>query len=97
MNKKELIIALCKKNDYTFNEVSMIDITHGEYFQLAFPTPDENKINSMNEVNYLIDFLENLILESEKEVDKKFNSEIFMIEDSKLVFGGWKQKATLSK
>jgi hypothetical protein len=97
MNKKELMIAFCKKNDYDFNEVSMIDITHGEYFQLIFPTPDENKINSMNEVNYLIDFLENLILEAEKEFNKKFNSEIFMIDDSKLIFGGWKQKATAGR
>jgi hypothetical protein len=51
----------------------------------------------MNEVNYLIDFLENLILEAEKEFNKKFNSEIFMIDDSKLIFGGWKQKATAGR
>jgi hypothetical protein len=97
MNKKDLIVALCKKNDYVFNEVSMIDMTHSEYFQLVFPTPDEEKINSMNEVNYLIDFLENLILETEKEFDKKFNSEIYLISDSKLIFGGWKQETRLIK
>lgn len=97
MTKKDLMIAFCKKNDYDFNEVTMLDVTHGEYFQIVFPTPDENKINSMNEVNYLIDFIENLIIDAEKEFDKKFNSEIYVIEDSKLIFGGWKQKIQLSR
>lgn len=93
MTKKDLIIAFCKKNDYAFSEIPFVDMTRGEYFQLAFPTPDENKINSMNEVNYLIDYIENLILEAEKNSKKKFSSNIYMIKDSSLVFGGWKELA----
>lgn len=96
MTKKDLLIALCKKNDYDYEEVSFIDMTKGEYFQLAFPTPDENKINSMNEVNYLIDYIENLILEAEKENDKRFNSNLYLIKNSNLVFGGWKQLEKIS-
>jgi len=91
MNKKDLLIAFCKKNDYMFNEIPFVDMTKGEYFQLIFPTPDENKINSMTEVNYLIDFLENMILDIEKNNNKKFNSNVYFIKDSNLVFGGWKQ------
>jgi hypothetical protein len=93
MTKKDLIIALCKKNDYEFEEIPFLDMTRYEYFQLIFPTPDENKINSMNEVNYLIDYIENLILDAEKENNKKFNSNLYMIKDSNLFFGGWKQLA----
>ena len=91
MTKKDLVIALCKKNDFAFSEIPFVDMTRGEYFQLVFPTPDENKINSMVEVNHLIDFLENLILDAEKNNNKKFNSNIYIIKDSNLVFGGWKQ------
>lgn len=93
MTKKDLIIALCKKNDYAFSEIPFVDMTRGEYFQLVFPTPDENKINSMAEVNHLIDFLENLIDDTEKSNDKKFNSNLYLIKDSNLVFGGWKRLA----
>lgn len=93
MTKKDLVIALCKKNDYAFNEIPFVDMTRGEYFQLIFPTPDENKINSMTEVNHLINFLENLIEDSEKNNDKKFNSNLYLIKDSNLVFGGWKHLA----
>ena len=93
MTKKDLLIALCKKNDYAFNEIPFLDMTRGEYFQLAFPTPDENKINSMNEVNHLINFLENLIIETEKNNNKKFDSNLYLLKGSNLVFGGWKQLA----
>jgi hypothetical protein len=91
MNKKDLLLAFCKKNGYDFSEVSHLDMTSGDYFQLIFPTPDENKINSMNEVNYLIDYLENLILDAEKEYQKRFDSNVLMIVDSNLVFCGWKK------
>jgi hypothetical protein len=91
MTKKDLLVALCKKNDYAFNEIPFVDMTRGEYFQISFPTPDENKINSMVEVNHLINFLENLINDIEINNDKKFNSNLYLIKDSNLVFGGWKQ------
>ena len=45
----------------------------------------------MVEVNHLINFLENLINDIEINNDKKFNSNLYLIKDSSLVFGGWKQ------
>lgn len=95
MTKKDLIIAFCKKNDFGFNEIPSLDITRGEYFQLIFPTPDENKINSMEEVNHLIDFIETIISDVEKQNNKKFNSNIYMIKESNIVFGGWRELAEI--
>ena len=91
MNKKDLIVALCKKNDFDFIEPEFLDITKNEYFQIAFNSPDEEKINSMNDVNKFVNFIEMIIDESEKIYKKKFNDRIFMIKDSLLVFGEWKE------
>lgn len=91
MNKKDLILTLCKKNDYEFYEVEFLDITKNEFFQIAFNSPDEEKINSMNDVNKIVNFIEMIIDESEKLNKKKFNDRILMIKDSLLFFGEWKQ------
>lgn len=91
MTKKDLLIALCKKNDYYFEEVPFIDVTKGEYFQIVFSSPDEDSIRSMTDVNKLTDFIELLIDDAEKNYKKRFNERILMIEDSLLVFGEWKQ------
>lgn len=91
MNKKDLIITLCKKNDYEFIELDLLDVTKNEFFQIPFNSPDENEINNMNDVNKAVNFIEMIIDESEKINKKKFNDRIFMIKNSLLVFGEWKQ------
>ena len=91
MTKKDLIVALCKKNDYEFSEIELLDFTRGEYFQIPFSIPDEEEINSMNDVNKIVNGIELLIDESETNNKKKFNDHILMIKDSLLVFGEWKR------